>query len=390
MSNYIPSRRSSPERQHSAPEHLDFYRKPNVEKKNGVVPWWRTVNAGANPPIYDQYDDPGNVQLREARARAVDDAHRTNRVPPGADLEPWRWVVRIFVCGLSNRSGEVGKVVSPGVRLQTSWTAATAWFVGAAHAPGANGQWLLTAAHNVLSSVYPHNKDGKAKSLAGLVTAPADSIFVVAGWGATAITGWVDKVAVMPGYFNSIDDSRTDGAALHILNSPIPAAWYAQAPSLVSLPPAGTQAVPLNRTFHYPFVVAGVPGAINRYADLAGFYISGQLHAAAAGFTIATFDPIDVIKHPAKGHVEGDSLDNSTLTWNSAIVPTEAGFSGSPGLMQLPNAAGTPGLYITRDFVAVDAHSLFDALDEANARGFNFENPQFGDGLGHLWVLNRR
>lgn len=363
---------------------------------------WPTRTLPNPPPTWGEYLAQNGVNFNDA----TNSAARSFKCPP--ELYPhWRWVVRIFTRNLSNASDEPGRAPNVGVRLKATWTQATASFVRAAHPAGAPAQYLLTAAHNFVNRVYQHNDAGIITSMASMESARADTIFVVAALGPNVFTGWVDRVSVMAGYLNSVDDLRNDGAALHIANSNIPPEFWSVAPRVAALPPTPLVPAPPGPVaqWNQRFVVAGYPGMINRYANLAGFYICGVRPAGAIGADVANFGPVQVTKNfvNAPGAV---LTNNATVTWDERMVETSPGLSGSPGVMLIPGAAPVPDEEVVvsvlntsgvgagfgnppqlQNQLQVDPQSLLLAVGAVDVEWESWALP---NGLGNWWVLRRR
>ncbi|KAJ7443723.1 hypothetical protein FB451DRAFT_1189966 [Mycena latifolia] len=179
------------------------YTKPNaVARVDTRVTDWELRNFAQAAPTYNQFDQPPPPQV------ARDDAARSEHAT-------WERRVDGFVLD------------------------ATAWFVNVAHAPGAPAQWMLTAAHNFVNMVPKHDVNGRITDFGREEPAFADAVYIVAGWGATAVGAYANRVSIMSGYSDDVvHNIHLDGAALHIPTATIPAAFWNQAPQIASLPHA--------------------------------------------------------------------------------------------------------------------------------------------------------
>ncbi|KAI4270840.1 MAG: hypothetical protein L6R38_006997 [Xanthoria sp. 2 TBL-2021] len=328
---------------------------------------------------------------------------------PSEHFDRWCWVVRIFSRNLAPFPHLPCTVLDTGVKQKATWSQATAWFARDAHTAGTPAQYLLTAAHNFLNPVYSHDNDGKVTSMGTMEQALADAVFVVATLGSSVFTGWVDRVSVMTGYFDNKNDLRNDGAALHIENSKIPSELYTNAPRIVSLPPpmpAGGDPPPGPNRWNFPFVVAGFPAAINRFADLAGLYIGGVRNAGAVAAAVADFGPVMVSKNIVTAQL-GPKNINGTITWNADQVNCSQRLSGSPGVLLIPSVgeAGTEEVVICSlntngigagfakspliaDPLSVDPVSLLYAVDSLDMEWFQW-NTLCMPAAGNWWALRR-
>ncbi|KAL8788636.1 MAG: hypothetical protein Q9213_001564 [Squamulea squamosa] len=375
--------------------------KANTQTLRGTEVW-TTKTFTSPPPTWTEYLPVTD----NAHAAAVQDAALAFKCPP-VHYDHWRWVVRIYTRNLSLQSDEPGKPVNNGVRLKANWTQATAWFVNGAHAAGAPAQYLLTAAHNFLNPVYTHDNDGRVTNMATMESARADAIFVVATWGPNVFTGWVDRVSVMRGYFDNVNDLRNDGAALRIAYSKIPPEFFTNAPRVAALPPPMPAGAAPPNQWNLPFVVAGFPGAINRFTDLAGLYIGGVRNVGAVAATVADFGPVTVSKNAVTPQLGGNHHNNGTITWNSAQVATSQGLSGSPGVLLVPGGGGAaaeevvvsslntggigagfanPPMNVNQ--TSVDPLSLLYAVNSLDMEWFQWNAPGV-PGAGNWWALRR-
>ncbi|KAL8768195.1 MAG: hypothetical protein Q9209_005504 [Squamulea sp. 1 TL-2023] len=236
--------------------------------------------------------------------------------------------------------------------------------------------------------------------MATMESARADAIFVVATWGPNVFTGWVDRVSVMRGYFDN-------GAALRIAYSRIPPEFYTDAPLIAALPPPMPVGAASPNQWNLPFVVAGFPGAINRFADLAGLYIGGVRNVGAVAAAVADFGPVTVSKNAVIAQLGVDNNNNGTVTWNSAQVASSQGLSGSPGVILVPGGGGAaaeevvvcslntggigagfanPPMNVNQ--LSVDPLSLLYAVNSLDMEWFQWNAPGVPV-AGNWWALRR-
>ncbi|KAJ7430234.1 hypothetical protein FB451DRAFT_1199423 [Mycena latifolia] len=272
------------------------YTKPNaVARVDTRVTDWELRNFAQAAPMYNQFDQPPPPQV------ARDDAARSERAT-------WERRVDGFVLD------------------------ATVWFVNVAHAPGAPAQWMLTAAHNFVNMVPKHDVNGRITDFGREEPAFADAVYIVAGWGATAVGAYANRVSIMSGYSDDVvHNIHLDGAALHIPTATIPAAFWNQAPQIASLPHALAPPAAAGN-FTVPVVIPGFPGLVNRYETLQGMYLAGD-HANAA----------DWCRQPPPGYY---------APVNEATVYTAQGVSGSPMVVLAAGAATILGSVNTSGIVA--------------------------------------
>ncbi|KAL9097376.1 MAG: hypothetical protein Q9165_000271 [Trypethelium subeluteriae] len=365
------------------------WQQPGLRASGRFTHLWNLRTFSTPPPNLTDYLKPEGDDYDSA----VASAGKMSACRP-ADFEPWRWVVRLFVHNILWQPSEKGKPINPGVKLKSGWSTSTAWFAAAAHAPGDNGKWLLTAAHNIFSVVPPHDENGNVTRMDGSQHARADAIFVLATWGPKIFTGWVSKAAAMKGYAENKDDHRCDGAALHIHESKIPASWWERAPTITSLPSSMADPPAI---YQLHFVVAGYPGSINQYPDMSGFYLGGRRVAPGQAITRDNFQKVVITKKNPTALVGGD---NGTLTFDEIQVVTAPGMSGSPGVAWVPtveapivvgshHTSGTAAGFIKLadgDAVAVgvDPKVLLNAI---GAEDLAWEDWNAPDALGRLRVL---
>ncbi|KAL8995259.1 MAG: hypothetical protein Q9169_004965 [Polycauliona sp. 2 TL-2023] len=368
---------------------------------------WSPKLLSAPPPTWTNY----LPQHDAAHGAAVNDAALTFKCPPEHFVR-WRWVVRIYSRNLALGPAVPNTLLNPGVKLKSAWTQATAWFVRDAHAAGAPAQYLLTAAHNFLNPVYAHDDEGNIASMGGpWERARADAIFVVATLGPNVFTGWVDRISVMRGYFDNVQDVRNDGAALRIAYSTIPPDFYLSAPRIASLPaplPLGGAPPVAPHTWNLPFVVAGYPGAINGFADLAGFYIGGVRNVGAVTATVGDFAAVTITKNIVAAQLGVNNVTNATITWNSAQVVSNQGMSGCPQVLRVPGAgpappeevavsslnvsgigAGFANPPINANQLSVDPLSLLFAVNALDLEWFVWTAPGVPAGTDTWWALRR-
>ncbi|KAF7344861.1 hypothetical protein MVEN_01647900 [Mycena venus] len=269
------------------------YTKPDVVTRNDTrVSDWELKSFAQPAPTYNQFDPP----------------------PPSPDSK----------VPLGN-----------GVLMASSWTQATAWFVNVAHAPGAPAQWMLTAAHNFVNMVPKHDAKGVITDFGHDEPAFADAVYIVAGWGPTAVGAYATRVSIMKGYSDDVvHNIHLDGAALHIPTATISAAFWNQAPQIACLPRA--PAPPRSRRQLHP---------------LQGMYLAGD--HANAGTTIHDFRPVIVTRtRDATQTGTPNHLQDITLQYNEAVVYTAQGVSGSPMVVLAANTATILGSLNTSGIVA--------------------------------------
>ncbi|KAI1287721.1 peptidase S8/S53 domain-containing protein [Xylaria venustula] len=319
----------------------------------GTITSWKT-KVLLEPPIAVV---PGHFRadMGEEIITERQNAKTMFKCPPD-QFSNWRWVVQIFARHL--------KHTTEGTRVQmkTSWSRGTAWFAGAAHLPHQHGTFLLTAAHNVVTSVPDHDTWGVITNLSVNKNALADAIFVVAGWGDNVFTGWVDTVSVMGGYLVNDNDHGYDGAALHIVNSDIPPEFYANAPLITCLPQSLWPAPPA--TYHQRFAISGFPGFINEFYSLRGLYISGKRAVGGLRASLEDYQAVEVTRN-----------NNGTITFSDSLFPTSAGMSGSPALM------------LISDTESEEQQLIVVASLHTGAEGACFDTSPDGPGVDPLYLL---
>ncbi|KAJ7443724.1 hypothetical protein FB451DRAFT_1189967 [Mycena latifolia] len=281
------------------------YTKPNaVARVDTRVTDWELRNFAQAAPTYNQFDQPPPPQV------ARDDAARSFRLPNAA-FNQWQFSCLIYTHNLTRRSAQANMPLGNGVLMASSWTQ-----------PRGSSMWLMR----------PHDVNGRITDFGREEPAFADAVYIVAGWGATAVGAYANRVSIMSGYSDDVvHNIHLDGAALHIPTATIPAAFWNQAPQIASLPHALAPPAAAGN-FTVPVVIPGFPGLVNRYETLQGMYLAGD-HANAA----------DWCRQPPPGYY---------APVNEATVYTAQGVSGSPMVVLAAGAATILGSVNTSGIVA--------------------------------------
>lgn len=332
------------------------------------------------------------LELWDKYMKAMGDAEKLQH-PTNDNLQPWLWTCRLYARVPENdyaddKSGIRTEKVEVGCRVHTSWISATAYLVSDVHTPDSKSQWLLTAAHNLISVLpWTCDKQGLITDAETPCVTAADAIMIAVGWGAETHFGWVDKVAIMSGYFNVESGEPTrqrfDGAALHIGDSSIPGDFWKKAPSIGTVISQHLQAKSIEGSS--TFVCPGFPGMLNEYQDLAGLYIAG-MHSEGGGYGYGDFNPVALKVLPILGKLESkqpneekdekenkeDAKFQGCLTWNYKECYVVSGQSGSPcvvvfkGKPYIVASVATDGVgapFAPKEFpVAVDPIGLLSAI----------------------------
>jgi hypothetical protein len=165
---------------------------PDCQHAEEHITHWQTKSFSPNsyPPNFQHYQNPNSADLieplmnekltREEHAKeelnyddeklvkhmralepwtkymkAMDDAKKLQR-PTDDNLQPWLWTCRLYARVpesdyADDEADKPAEKVEVGCSVRTSWISATAYLVSDVHTPGSKSQWLLTAAHNLVS-----------------------------------------------------------------------------------------------------------------------------------------------------------------------------------------------------------------------------------------------